>query len=233
MNNPIDKLFNSKLARHTVSPSPMAWDKIDTAISKKNKGLVWVRIAAILLVGLFLGTVVWFQSGKRNSVTDSLTQVDSKEESKQTVGETIISQENNKPSSIDSKKNRIKTKRKLKSTENLGKMEGQQKKEMPVPEITLQLDNSIAVSQDVLVTDKVAARKSIVLEYRLDNITTPSRAEEQAEFASVEPKSGFKKAIDYAIGVKNGDSTLFSIRHAKENLFALNFKKDKKNITNQ
>lgn len=51
----IDVLFREKLADHSETPSPLAWEKLQDRLSKKRKGLpLWMGIAAsfLLLMGL-------------------------------------------------------------------------------------------------------------------------------------------------------------------------------------
>src|SRR5690349_14724044 len=50
MNNKADKLFKEKLETHTLQPSAQAWEKVESHLSKKNKMVVWVRVAAAIAV---------------------------------------------------------------------------------------------------------------------------------------------------------------------------------------
>ena len=89
-------------------------------------------------------------------------------------------------------------------------------------------------------TEPIAAsqpkvKNPIVLEFRLEEVSTPmplTKLNEQ-EVAEVDSKNRIQKAIGFALEVKNGESPVMNLRQAKENLFALNFKKDKKTITKQ
>ena len=68
--------------------------------------------------------------------------------------------------------------------------------------------------------------KPIVIEYTLESIL-PQKKETPIVAEIDERKNGFQKALEFAREAKNSDSPLGEIRQAKDDLFALNFKKDK------
>ena len=53
--NKLDRVFNEKLADHSVAPAAAAWDRIEAGLSKKNSPMLWLRWAAILIPGTILG----------------------------------------------------------------------------------------------------------------------------------------------------------------------------------
>ncbi|MEJ0057568.1 MAG: hypothetical protein WDN75_19145 [Bacteroidota bacterium] len=52
--NKLDELFKEKLASHSITPSTGAWDKVEAGLSKKNKGIGWLRWAAVFLLGMLM-----------------------------------------------------------------------------------------------------------------------------------------------------------------------------------
>ena len=59
--NKLDELFKEKLSDYSVAPSAGAWQKIEPHLSKKNETMVWVRWAAVLLLGGLLLSALWIQ----------------------------------------------------------------------------------------------------------------------------------------------------------------------------
>jgi len=76
---------------------------------------------------------------------------------------------------------------------------------------------SVEVTQVVTKTEK-----PIVIEFTLDPIPSTKTA-----IAATEEKPALKKILDKALDIKNGDAELGGLRMAKNELFALDFKKDK------
>jgi hypothetical protein len=78
-----------------------------------------------------------------------------------------------------------------------------------------------------MVTETISvtkAEKPIVIEFTLEAITTDTQ---QVAQASEEKNTGLKKIFDKALELKNGESDFGSLRDAKNELFALDFRKDK------
>lgn len=56
----IDHLFREKLGDHSVQPSPMAWEKLESRLARNKKGMaLWMRIAASLLLLGGLTALLW------------------------------------------------------------------------------------------------------------------------------------------------------------------------------
>jgi hypothetical protein len=56
-NHKIDRLFQDKLSRHEVDPSPQAWEAINAELKKDNKPFIWLSIAASVAL---VATIGWF-----------------------------------------------------------------------------------------------------------------------------------------------------------------------------
>lgn len=85
MNN-IDQLFKNKLDNYEATPSLDAWSKIESGLTKKNKGALWMKIAASIILLMTVG-IIYQQSNS------------SKEEMEQIASDTT---ENNKNEVINS-----------------------------------------------------------------------------------------------------------------------------------
>ena len=59
--NKLDEFFKEKLTDHSIAPSTGAWQKVEAGFSKKNKGVAWLRWAAVFLLGAFLLGTLWMQ----------------------------------------------------------------------------------------------------------------------------------------------------------------------------
>lgn len=80
--NQLDKLFQSKLKNHEISPSPQAWEKLEFLLDEKagqttrRKGFFWISIAAAVSLLLVSSLVLWQynQKGNVNDLADKANQ---------------------------------------------------------------------------------------------------------------------------------------------------------------
>lgn len=232
MNDRIDEFFKARLTDHPMAPPPNAWSKVEANLSKKNKGIVWFRAAAALLfLGLLLTVIVWVQSKKIETEPTRIANVDSSHEKERAIKGSNVT-EGLRPDL--KKRSRSNTKRQpsLVQVESMPEIKKQIQQEIEQPAM-VEAQNTIEVTESIAVSQP-KARKPLVLEFRLDEITTQQlTATEEIKIANVDSKNGIQKAIGFALEVKNGDSPIINLRQAKENLFALNFKKDKKTTIQQ
>ena len=59
MKQPVDSFFNKKLENYNGAAPAAAWDRIDANLSQKKKPLVWLKIAASLLLVALAGFIVY------------------------------------------------------------------------------------------------------------------------------------------------------------------------------
>lgn len=217
--NRIDELFKNKLANHTVAPSADAWQKVEAGLTKKNNAWVWRLAAALVLFGLVSGA--WYMWSKNTEAQPELVQqpltspqkeipvvVQPEEQKQNLVAETTTAQPRQKKKSTiipsETKKEEI-------------------EKVNPEPEVVIQPEVLITENK----TEPTPARKPIVIEFTLDavpiNMTEPAIAVASAD----DDKSGLQKILEKARDIKNGESELGSLRDAKNELFAFDFRKDK------
>jgi hypothetical protein len=218
MSNKVDKLFKEKLGEHSVPPSAKAWERVEINLSKKNKTITWFRMAAaFVLVGLFtLAMIQWKNSSnERIQVAVKKDSVIQQKELQNPLAEkeTVFPIEDKKTP---------KTKRLTKKAE--------QNLQSEITNSVKQEENQVAIvnEETLIVTEvespKVSAKKTMKLIFNLPTIE--SKPEEMVVAAEEEKKTGLQKAFDAARDIRNGE-VLGSLREAKNDLFAREFKKDK------
>jgi cytoskeletal protein RodZ len=231
--NKVDKLFKDKLAEHSIQPSAQAWEKVEAHLGKKNRMVVWLRVAAALAVmGLLTFVVVNrnrnYEETKQELVT---TQEVTKDE--------VIKDEGTKiPATTDETPKAQSTKVKKQTA---GSKVIIPAIEQPVEQIAVETgvrsqepgDRSQESGDRSQKTEdgrqKTEAgrqtKKGITLTYSLPSIKKPESPAEP--LIADEKKTAFERVLQIAKEVKNGDNALGDLREAKDQIFALDFKKDK------
>lgn len=237
MSNKVDKFFKEKLEGHTLPPSAQAWEKLEGHLSKKNRGfVVWVRIAAgVALIALVSVALVLFVGRRHDStnlakkestpVSDSVAADKAKDEALSpsvspapvAVNEVAQSQPKRKKDSI------VPTKVNIETT--------------PVVEDQAPDAQVVAIAETVNAEtaqeqpEKVVAQKSIVLVYSLP-AKKPAVTSEPV-VAVEQKKTGIERVLEIARDVKNSDSPIADLREAKDDILALDFRKDKNKNSKQ
>jgi hypothetical protein len=219
MNNPIDQLFKKKLGELQATPSAEAWTKVEAGLSKKNNKVILWRMAAVLvLFGLL--TATWLYTTETDQETQAISLTEANTESTSTGNELSIPvQAETEKKSLEQNEHKSFNKLKTRSTKVAVNTITEQAKEKE--EVALVIDQNIMVTETISVTK---AEKPIVIEFTLEAITTDTQ---QVAQASEEKNNGLKKIFDKALELKNGESDFGSLRDAKNELFALDFRKDK------
>ncbi len=233
MRTRLDQLFKDKLSNHAETTSTDAWARVEARLSKKNKRLVWFRMAAgLLLAGALLTTISWLSLRQPSS---NSSQLSSKAASKK--GETLHQATVGQP--LNQKKQEVTTRRVIAKsnpvTIPIAKTENKEPARIERKNVVAQIETKVeeqpqqqvTMENITVVSDIQKIERSIVLEYRLETIETSLPATESASVVESKDKSGFQKVIDFARDAKNSDGPLANMRQAKDELFALNFKKDK------
>jgi hypothetical protein len=224
MSNKIDKLFNGKLADHSITPSAEAWSRIESGLSKKNKFvIVWRAAAVFVLLGLLSGSWFYWQSKQNDNATRLATKEPITNEITPEVKETPVAPLQKTESvpqvAADTKQEK-------------NKPVGQEKKKlMQQPQVALNKPEPMKVEEieqikieTVEVAQVVRTEKPIVIEFTLEPVTQNTAV--VAKVAETE-KPALKKIWDKALDIKNGDTELGGLRMAKNELFAFDFRKDK------
>ena len=223
--NKLDEFLKKKVEDLAVEPRAEAWSKLESNLSKKNNGLIWFRAAAaLMLVGLLVTTMVWLQKGDVSQPLAEQTK-DANSSSANEIPE--VKEDQTQPKQIE--KSKITSHKKESSTKQTQTFEHEKKSgdetqtvaETSKPEIT-----PLTITPDETIEVATVVEKPIVIEYTLESI--PMRKKQTPVVAeAVEKRNSLQKAIDFAREAKNSDSPLGELRQAKDDLFALNFKKDK------
>lgn len=220
--NKVDKFFKKKVDEFVLEPRPEAWGRLEANLSKKNKGLIWFRAAAaLLLTGLFITSIIWL---KRSDVSQPLAVQEKTGQASNGSDETNLKKDKSNQSALsEGSPSRVleksKKTRKQKTIETL-----------ETPQLVKETQPETSVLETIQ-TETVAAaavvEKPIVIEYTLESVKYLKK-EALVVAETLEKKNSLQKALDFAREAKNSDSPLGELRQAKDELFALNFnKKDK------
>ncbi|MEQ8304787.1 MAG: hypothetical protein RIB47_15435 [Cyclobacteriaceae bacterium] len=240
--NKIDNFFKGKLLEHSSSPSNASWSKIEAGLAKKNNKAIWLRIAAALLVG-GLSVSIWYASQDSNGSGQELS--DNQIEATPEVKEEAMDERQN-----DFDRNRT-NQVAVASAEDRNEVINEQEKEKESKSSAMRINESVTTSESLPPTENLIAMeiatpetlpeevklktdtpKPVVIEYTLASIETPSS--EKAEVLDIATrKTGIKKVLEIAGEVRSGESSLSSLRQAKNELFAFNFIKEKEERNNK
>lgn len=222
-----DELFKSKLADHRVAPSANAWAKVEAGLAKKNNTWVWRLAAAFLLLGLLGGTFYLRNSPEaEHQLAETPVTVPQKQATvtEQATEKNYAPAETEQPVIPAVQKKQTVPQHKPVTVTPQVKPQVAAIPEMAQPDVTLM--EQIPAFAETHTTASAQTRKPIVIEFTLDALPVKA-AEPVVADADTEEKSGFKKILEKARDIKNGDSELGSLRDAKNELFAFDFRKDK------
>ena len=225
MSNRIDQLFKNMLSEHKAAPSAEAWTKVQSGLSKKNKRIIFWRIAAVfVLFGVLIST--WYFLSNDETITHP--QLAKKKEivtpPKEVIKKPVESiTESVKTNITQSPENR---KRRNEKSKVKKQIENSTSQNIAVEnELQKQVEDKVMVTEQERIALSVKKEKPVVIEFTLESISKEPIIE--VAQANEAESSGLKKIWETALDVKNGDSDLGILRDAKNQLFALDFKKDK------
>ena len=225
--NKVDQFFKRKLEDLSVAPRAEAWASLEANLQKKNKGQIHFRIAAVfMLLGMSIAAIIWLDKGATNKQVANQLKI---KPNTNVATDTKLKEDNIKQSTIIKPTAKIVSK-KLTPIINNQQIKNEQNVAQTIKqEVTI--DSTYNTIIELKSTETIAAipanEKPIVIEYTLESISylkkeTPIVAE------TIEKKTSLQKALEFAREAKNSDSSpLGELRQAKDDLFALNFKKDK------
>jgi hypothetical protein len=226
MNNRLDKYFRERLTDHSTMPSGGAWDKVDARISKKNNKVVALRIAAAIAAIGLLTIILIEQNTKVN------TQVAKQTTNQPAVQKPEIKAEQTKPAVTDAAK--VNSKKQITPRQHVKRSTETQAEKNIELQATVTPDlvvmEATSKTQIASVTPPEKKSKRIVLVYTLPTIA--KSPQQDVAKADEEQRTGFQKVMDVAMDVRASESPLGELREAKDDLFALDFKKDKSKTKN-
>ncbi|HLZ15848.1 MAG TPA: hypothetical protein VKQ08_02365, partial [Cyclobacteriaceae bacterium] len=246
--NKVDHFFRDKLENHALPPPEEAWAKIEASLSKKNNVAVWRVAAAILVAGALISILIWSQ---RSSEKKSPVIAEKKTRPNNSVGKKPAPQ----AARVEKKATHAAPQKSL-TVPVAPPLRVEEQNKVLAADKTLPPEQKVGVNKSVAVNDRdqssfakvpennpsfakasedkqenkkfeatqaaaVAStrQKPIKLEFTLEGF--PS---EPVAAVNETKSSGLKKVWELALEVKNGDGPVHEI---KNELFALNFKKNK------
>jgi len=223
MDNRTDQLFKDKLGDHRLPPSAEAWSKVEAGLSKKNNLVILWRAAAVfVLFGLLTGAWLYWQAGQQGPPQQLVTKpsgTDNNGLDKPLIAHQEKEENKTQVAAVEKTKDIKKVKSKI--TEDT-----QEKIADPIPNESLLIEEMelVAETKKIVFEPQEKFEKPIVIEFTLDPLPTRTLV---AQDGKDEKSNGFEKILYKARDIKNGDSELGSLRDAKNELFALDFRKDK------
>jgi cytoskeletal protein RodZ len=231
MNNRVDNFFKNKLKEHQLPPSAKGWEKLERNLSKKNKTILWFRLAAaIALVGILTFAILqWMVKGDpqpqlviQENKSASPKIVESEKEITQPQEKSM------KERSIETKREASKkavaatTSLKKQKLKEKGTPSAQAKEELLISEVK---QEPISEKKTLEKAENAIIEKPITLVFTLPTLKTKNGLTAE-EVAGEEKKTALQKVVETANEIRTGD-VLGELREAKNELFAREFKKDK------
>ncbi len=249
MSNKVDKLFKDKLESHSLQPSAQAWEKVEAHLGKKNKMVLSLRVAAaIALLGVltFVGLNWNGRSEKVEIAKDEVTkgrgeerksgraeEVKKPEVIEQPIVKHEVKKKVQKPGKISNDQSPIannqspisNTQQPISNTQQVVVND----QEISTPHQAPSTEPAPSTEKGITLTYNLPpTKKGITLTYSLPPVNKDVAAADDVAVAEVaEPKkTGLERVLEIASEVKNGDY-IGDLREAKDNILALDFKKDK------
>jgi hypothetical protein len=247
MENKMDSLFKKKLEEHSLAPREDAWARVEATLPKKNNVIYWRLAAAILIAGA-LTTVTVFTLKKSDAPTlakksepvkstDSVSRKDAKAQRQPEEKNRVVEKVNSELAIKSTNNSKQKTKREVvveehQQQENIAQKKSEEKNPIAKNESKANnLSDFAPLREQNLKTDATTfaqttstpIEKPIKLEFTLEDVAVDHTA-----VANTETKnSGLKKMWETALQIKNGEGPMNQLLEKKDELFALNFKKEK------
>ena len=215
--NKLEELFKEKLSDYAIATPNRTWEKVEAGLSKKNKTIIWLRWAAVFLLGGLLLGSLWLQRQDNSRTLAKENQPAVRKEEvpiQKSVPPMFIEQKSIAKNFRKRKENKINPAPPL--LQSVATSEKAPRTEAPSPAPTppgeIQAPEIIKLSSPI--------SQGIVLTYTLGPVELPI-----ADAADGRRDKSLKRMVDFARNVKNSDSPIGGIRVMKEDLFALELKK--------
>lgn len=248
-----DNFFREKLGDFQLSSPNSAWDRIESNLDKKSNKLLWLKIAAaLLLISVAFGTLI---VNKRITTNEFITKGGIEKPvtpKKSTDPEKAVpkdSGDTKTKSSIKSpapKKDKVQKKApapnrpvrnegmnaiRQNSDENLAQLQTENDSSAIKPNVLTETSAIAIVTEN---NDEKDVQRSVKLVYAreqadkyLDKKTLADATTEQKK------QSTLKKLLDKAYDLKHNQDPLGELRQKKDEILALNFKNDKQRSQNR
>jgi hypothetical protein len=245
-----DDLFREKLGGLQMQPPRTAWTRVEDNLSKKNNKVIWLRYAAaaVLVAG---GFALWLSSqpaSTNNQLSDAAavmkqtdTRKDSVKSAPASAGQqtTVQPKEEKKKNDNSTVKSPAKTKKKEQRVERNSAMFEKPLAAIGQPEaqvadgeeVTLPTGEAIASVETIEAQKKLS---STVIVYNAQEINEKYLDKKLLGEATPGEEKGstLQKLLDKAYDLKHSQDPLGQLRHRKNEILALNFRKEKQRNQN-
>jgi hypothetical protein len=254
MNQQPDKLFREKLEGFRKPVSASAWNRVEAQLDKKNNKAIWLRIAAAVIL-LIAATAIFINVRNGN---ESETLISRKTIKSQTNGLASVPAEKKSDISIQQKSERPTAKKQTK-TKRLNKKQKTQQQQVLLPQNDVKEMNTIAVEEEIMeeimlpsievVDEKIAeqipvdvaqqntevADSGLKIVYSSEEVDEKYLDKKSLTQATSEVKktSTLRKLLEKAYNLKHNQDPLGELRQKKNEILALDFKKDKQRSQNR
>jgi hypothetical protein len=221
--NRLDNYFRESVGDHGTPPSPEAWEKVEARISKKNNTNAALKIAAALAFLGLVTIVLWDQSKDNNTMPVAEQKPPVMKSEPGTEPKTIVPSQTPAREPVNSdaaSPPRVYRKPVSKKNPEL------QATDTPAAVVMESVENE---GQHVALVEEKPKSKKIVIVYTLPTINKTATQDVAVE---EEKKTGLQKVMDVAMEMRASEIPLGELREAKDDLFALEFKKDKTKTKN-
>ncbi|HEY0652303.1 MAG TPA: hypothetical protein VGD65_04205 [Chryseosolibacter sp.] len=245
MNQQPDKLFRDKLQSFQTPAPSGAWSRIEANLDKKNDNVLWLRIAASLLIVAIAAYLLW----PSNSIKTPQPELAGKTTTEKTIKPQPHQKEEEKMSAPPAVDNEIATRKKRIEKPAVSNAQGsapveQHKPVMVDQSINLSETNSTAshnaneerlpeqvstpVEMHTVVANAETQKLKIIFSAEeVDNKYLDKKALAEATSDDKKP-STLKKLLDKAYDLKYNQDPFGDLRQRKDEILALNFRKDKR-----
>ena len=229
-----DNLFREKLEHFQLNPSTDAWNRIEAGLTKRANKMLWMKIAAGLVLLSVASIILWNNSMYTDQHTTAIVNQD--------IGKENLAVETT-PADIPATSNNLITKEKdILHSAISGKRQKVVVKEYPQLEVVETIQEEAypvvetVVSETLIAQTEVAPTElssGIYLVYSAEEVNQKYLRQQPEEDATSEEKksSRMQMLMSVANNLKNGENPLGDLRQMKDEIFALNFIDEKKQQT--
>lgn len=232
-----DELFRERLENFQMPAPANAWSRIESGLGNSNRKGLWLKIAAGLVLLSVASVLIWNTgtTTQRNSLSDYQPASENKiPAEKETTSITDSNSQNTSPAmAVEKKEVRKKSivKKSLpEQTDSNSAMQVERVKLDNTPSTAEVFVADVTVPEVVSQTEETHA--GVYLVYTAEVVNEKYLRKQQTEDAtSGEKKSSrIQMLMGVAYNLKNGDSGFGDLRQKKDEIFALNFLEEKKQL---
>lgn len=231
MDHNTDKFFERLVGDHRLEPGSQAWEKIETNLAKKNRVVIWWRVAAVVAVA---AVALWWLV--RPDVSEPTLSRTIETPVEQPKAETTVRAEKTEVAQRVELPVKKQTKKPAAVVESPTIQAEQQTNEQPTVAETFGADAAVPVETVIDTQEPTAVAvnevKPMVLVYELPALADATTDVAVAEPPAEEKQSPLAKAWAVAKDTKNGEGLFAELDKVKHNLFARNQKTTKQETLN-